>query len=158
MQVELHTEERFWDVSVRKDRQRRTLVKSCPMDTLQLTYADYARFARMPLDEVADQCEVEAFHAHGPGGQGVNTSDSAVRMRHVPTGIVVTSRESRSQFRNRQLCLQKLRAEFERRAVRPKRRVKTRPTQGSQLRRLEGKKIRSQVKQLRGKVRRSNDD
>lgn len=128
------------------------------MDTAQLTYTDYARLSRLPLDVLAEQCEVEAFHAHGPGGQGVNTTDSAVRMRHLPTGIVVVSRESRSQFRNRQLCLQKLRAELERRSVRPKRRVKTQPTKGSQERRLEGKKLRSQVKQLRGRVRRSGDD
>ena len=75
-----------------------------------LTYDDYARFLRLPVDELARQCRAEAFHASGPGGQGVNTADSAVRMRHVPTGITVVSRESRSQLQNRERCLQKIRS------------------------------------------------
>ena len=90
------------------------------MEKNDLTYRDYARLARLPLDELAAGCEAQAFHASGPGGQCVNTTDSAVRMMHRATGITVTSRESRSQYRNRQLCLQKIRAELERRAVPPK--------------------------------------
>ena len=66
------------------------------MEKNGLTYRDYAAFARMGADQIARDCEVQAFHASGPGGQGVNTADSAVRMRHVPTGIVVVSREERS--------------------------------------------------------------
>ena len=118
-----------------------------------LSHRDWARYARQSLDEIADACEVDVFHAHGPGGQGVNTADSAVRMRHVPTGVTVVSRESRSQYRNRQLCLQKLRAEFARRAVPPKKRVATKPTKGSQLRRLESKRVRGEVKALRRRPR-----
>lgn len=118
----------------------------------ELTYRDYARLAALSLDEIAASCEVDVFHATGPGGQGVNTSDSAVRMTHVPTGIVVTSRESRSQYRNRQLCLQKLRAEFERRAVPPKARHATKPTHGSVMRRLDEKKRHSEVKARRRPV------
>lgn|GEM_PF-290397 len=114
-----------------------------------LTYRDYARFAAQPLDELERDCEVDVFRATGPGGQCVNTTDSAVRMRHVPTGTVVVSRESRSQFRNRQLCLQKLRERFEQLAVPPKVRRATKPTKGSHQRRLAGKHARSQVKQNR---------
>ena len=73
------------------------------MEKSDLTYRDYARLARLPLDELAAGCEAQAFHASGPGGQCVNTTDSAVRMMHRATGITVTSRESRSQYRNRQL-------------------------------------------------------
>ena len=121
------------------------------MEQLDLTYRDYARLAALPLDDLARQCEVEAFHSTGPGGQGVNTADSAVRMRHVPTGIVVVSRESRSQFRNRQLCLNKIRAELLRRSKAPTKRVPTKRTKGSQERRLAQKRRDSDIKRMRQK-------
>ena len=114
-----------------------------------LTYRQYAEFARLPIEKLAEQCEVQVFHATGPGGQGVNTSDSAVRTTHVPTGIVVVSRESRSQYRNRQICLQKIRDELARRGRPPKVRHKTKPTRASKERRLASKRMRSRVKQLR---------
>ena len=113
------------------------------------THRDYAVFAAQPLEELERDCDVDAFHATGPGGQCVNTTDSAVRMTHRPTGFTVVSRESRSQFRNRQLCLQKLRRKFELLAVPPKVRHATKPTKGSQQRRLEGKRLRANVKQNR---------
>ena len=128
------------------------------MDKGSLTYRDYARMASMPLDELERGCVAEAFHAHGPGGQGVNTADSAVRMRHVETGIVVVSRESRSQYRNRRLCLQKIRDELQRRSVPPAVRHATKPTKASQRRRLEGKHIRSQIKVTRRNVRTDEGD
>ena len=60
-------------------------------------------------DDLFGQCDFEAFRASGKGGQHVNKTDSAVRLSHRPTGIIVTSQESRSQWRNRAICLQKLR-------------------------------------------------
>lgn len=114
-----------------------------------LTYRDYARFARLPKGELAAQCHVETFRATGPGGQGVNTTDSAVRMRHEPTGIVVVSREQRSQLQNRERCLEKIHAELVRRSRPPKVRRATKPTKGSQRRRLEGKRRRGDIKRLR---------
>lgn len=119
------------------------------MDDQQLTYRDYAAFARMSVEEISRDCEVDVFRATGPGGQGVNTTDSAVRMRHVPTGIVVTSHESRSQFQNRASCLRKLKAIFERRARPPKTRKPTKPSKRAKARRLADKRYRSAVKQLR---------
>ena len=113
------------------------------------TYRDYARYASQTLDQLACCCHVDVFHATGPGGQCVNTADSAVRMVHEPTGIVVVSRESRSQYRNRQLCLQKLREELSRRAVPPKARRATKPTRGSHERRMHAKHVRSQIKEAR---------
>ena len=115
----------------------------------RLTYQDDARFARLSAAELARQCEAEAFRATGPGGQGVNTTDSAVRMRHVPTGIVVVSRESRSQLQNRERCLEKIRAELQRRSRRPKKRRATKPTRASVRRRLDEKGRRGAVKRLR---------
>lgn len=122
------------------------------MDHDEPTYRDYARWARMSLEDIARDCDVQAFRASGPGGQCVNTTDSAVRMTHVPSGMTVTSRESRSQFRNRQLCLQKLRDRFAREAVPPKARRATKATRASKERRLAQKRRRSQTKAQRGRV------
>lgn len=119
------------------------------MEKEDLTYRDYAAFARLSLDELAEQCDVQVFRATGPGGQGVNTTDSAVRTTHAPTGITFVSRESRSQFRNRRLCLQKIHDELARRARPPKVRHKTKPTRASKERRLASKRLRSKVKKLR---------
>lgn len=109
----------------------------------------YARYAALTGEELARQCEVQVFRAKGPGGQGVNTTDSAVRMVHVPTGITVTSRESRSQHQNRRACLEKLKRIFERRAKPPKRRIKTKVPRAVRERRLSDKRHRSERKQLR---------
>ena len=119
------------------------------MDGNELTYADYARFARQTAAELERDCRFEAFHASGPGGQGVNTADSAVRLEHLPTGIVCVSRESRSQYRNRRLALAKLRAELLRRAAPPLVRRSTRPTHASVLKRLIDKRRRSELKARR---------
>ena len=116
-----------------------------------LTPQDYARFAAMSAERIAADCEVETFHAHGPGGQGVNTADSAVRMKHLPTGITVTSREERSQLQNRRRCVEKLRELFERRSHVATPRKVTKPSKAAIKRRLEGKKRRSEVKRLRNK-------
>ncbi len=117
-----------------------------------LTYRDYAAFARMDDAAILRVCEVQVFRATGPGGQGVNTTDSAVRMRHVPTGITVVSRETRSQYQNRQTCLAKLRAAFEQRARRPKPRRKTKVPRKVNERRLEGKRRRADAKKARRRV------
>ena len=122
------------------------------MESDRPTYRDYALWARQSLEEIARDCDVQVFRASGPGGQSVNTTDSAVRMTHAPSGEVVVSRESRSQFRNRQLCLQKLRASFERKAVPPKVRRPTKVSRGAKERRLAEKRRRAQTKSQRSRV------
>lgn len=115
----------------------------------KLGHRDYARFARKDVGQLVRECSVDVFRATGPGGQGVNTTDSAVRMRHLPTGIVVTSRESRSQHQNRLRCLQKLKRELRLRAVPPKQRHATRPSHAARQRRLDEKHRRSRLKSRR---------
>ena len=122
------------------------------MDSESPTYRDFARWAQMTLEDIARDCHVQAFRASGPGGQCVNTTDSAVRMTHVPSGMTVTSRESRSQFRNRQLCLQKLRRLFEAKARPPKVRRATKPSRRAREARLADKHRRAQVKAQRRPV------
>jgi hypothetical protein len=60
-------------------------------------------------EELLAQCEVDRFRASGPGGQKRNKTDSAVRLRHRPTGLESVAVESRSQHENRAKALRRLR-------------------------------------------------
>src|SRR4051812_28502971 len=102
-------------------------------------------------EELLRECEVETFRAGGPGGQHVNKVETAVRLHHVPSGLVVTCREERSQHRNKSNCLRRLREEVARLNYRPPKRVPTRRTRAAKERTLEEKTRRSQVKRLRSK-------
>ena len=104
------------------------------------------------LDEdLLRECEVDTFRSSGPGGQHVNKTESAVRLKHVPSGIVVSSQQERSQHRNKVLCLQKLRKRVALLNHRPKKRVPTRIPRAVKERKLEEKTRRSQIKRLRSK-------
>jgi protein subunit release factor A len=96
---------------------------------------------------------VEVFRASGPGGQHVNRTESALRLTHPPSGVVVIAQDSPSQHRNRETAFRRLVERLARLNHVPKKRVPTRPTAGSKKRRIEGKKLRAGTKRLRGKVR-----
>ena len=102
-------------------------------------------------DELLRECEVETFRSSGPGGQHVNKTESAVRLRHMPSGQVVTSQEERSQHRNKAICLQKLRKKIEQLNYRAPKRVPTRVSKAAKRRALEAKTRRAQIKRLRSK-------
>ena len=95
------------------------------------------------------ECDVQVFKATGPGGQGVNTTDSAVRLTHRPTGMVVVGRRERSQLRNKLDCLKRLRKRIAI-AQRPSvPRVATKPSRSAKARRLADKSQLSAKKSTR---------
>src|SRR3954462_4249564 len=102
-------------------------------------------------EELLRECEVDTFRSSGPGGQHVNKTESAVRLRHLPSRVVVTSQQERSQHRNKASCLQKLRAKVAQLNHRPPRRVPTRVPRSAKNRTLEMKAQRSRIKRLRSK-------
>jgi len=102
-------------------------------------------------EDLLRECEVETFRSSGPGGQHINKTESAVRLRHLPSGVVVTSRQERSQHRNKALCLQRLRKKVGELNYRPAKRVHTRIPRSARNRTLEKKARRSQIKRLRSK-------
>ena len=95
------------------------LVRHSPFDSNNKRHTSFASVFVYP--EVDDSFEVEinpadvrtdTFRASGAGGQHINKTDSAVRMTHIPTGIVVQSQNSRSQHDNRRMCEEMLRAKL----------------------------------------------
>src|SRR5437867_4121538 len=60
-------------------------------------------------EQLLDQCKVDTYRASGPGGQKRNKTSSAVRLRHLPSGLIVIAEESRSQHENRLRALRRLR-------------------------------------------------
>lgn len=100
-------------------------------------------------EKLLEECEFSAYRSSGKGGQHVNTTDSAVRLKHLPTGIVVTSQEDRSQYQNKLICLQKLREKVEKLNYRKPLRIATKVPYSAKVERRDKKDKRSQTKRLR---------
>jgi protein subunit release factor A len=98
---------------------------------------------------LAQEVVVETFRASGPGGQHRNVTDSAVRLRHPPSGVSVVAADSRSQHRNRETAFERLIERLTRLNRPPRRRVPTRMPKAAVERRLAEKKRRQKTKRLR---------
>ncbi len=67
-----------------------------------------ATWSNLTEEQLLSQCEVDTYRASGPGGQKRNKTSSAVRLRHLPTGLLVIAEESRSQHQNKAVALRRL--------------------------------------------------
>jgi ribosome-associated protein len=110
---------------------------SCHLGNEWATVTDIYPTDRASLERDSD---IQYFIATGPGGQHRNKVETAVRLTHRPTGIVVTATERRSQHANREAAYERLAAKLEemQKVVEP--RIPTRPSAASRQRRLEEKR------------------
>ncbi|QBI18780.1 peptide chain release factor 2 [Egibacter rhizosphaerae] len=128
------------------------LVRISPFDSQKRRHTAFASVDVIPVFEAVDdhvevpeeELRIDTFRSSGPGGQSVNTTDSAVRINHLPTGIVVQCQDQKSQLQNKTVAMNLLKAKLAERA-RAERQAEIDAVRGEQADVAWGSQIRSYV-------------
>jgi len=136
---------------LRAERGVHRLVRISPFDSQNRRQTTFALIEVLPEaeDDVEieldwDQIRVDTFRSQGAGGQHVNKTDSAVRLTHLPTGIVAQSQNERSQTQNKEMAIKVLKSRMLERAL-EEREAETRKLKGEHVEAGWGNQIRSYV-------------